>query len=190
MTATLLLALSRVWQVALLAFWVHYLALAGLVVQIGPLARGGLRILMGGLICLMLFLTARRLGHGRAGGDWLPRRRDLSAFVFRLAGVALAGIGVFGTTIPARFPSLPAELVVASVWLMALGFVVVVTSREALWAGMGLLLASSGFETLYTALDPRLVVAGLLAVGGLLLALMVAIAIAAADQRTKQLDLR
>ncbi len=177
-----MLTLSRTWQIALLAFLVHYVALGGLVLELGPVARSGLRILLGSLICLVLFLTVRQTGHReRAKGDRRISRRQVSEFVFRLAGIALAGIGVFGTPIPGWFPSLPVELVLASAWLIAFGVVVLLISREALWAGIGVLMAESGFETLYTALDPRLVSAGLLAIGGLLLAMVIAVVIAYAD---------
>lgn len=181
--ATSVLAVSREWRIALLALWIHYLALGGLVLQLGPAARCGLRVLMGGLICLVLFLTARRLesGGGTPGGRAISRTQ-VSALVLRLAAVALAGVGVFGTSVPARFPSLPAHLVLASAWLMTLGLAIALLSRAALWAGIGLVMAESGFETLYTALDPRLVTAGLLATGGLLLALIVAVVVTSADQ--------
>ncbi len=175
MGAALVVALSRTWQIGLLAFLVHYAALGGLVLELGPLARGGLRILMGGLVCLVLFLTARRLKHDqRAPGQPAVDRRQVSEVAFRLGAAGLAGIGVFGTSIPDRFPALPAELVLASAWLMAIGLVIVLVSGKPLWVGIGLLTAQSGFETLYTALDRRLVSAGLLSAGALLLALIVA----------------
>lgn len=175
--ATLVVALSRTWRIGLLAFLVHYAALGGLVLELGPAARGGLRILMGGLICMVLFLTARRLNqYQKAPGRAAVDRRQVAEVVFRLGAAGLAGIGVFGTSIPDRFPSLPAELVLASAWLMAIGLVIVLVSRKPLWIGIGLLTAQSGFETLYTALDRRLVSAGLLSAGALLLALIVAAA--------------
>ena len=180
--ATVVLALSRSWRIALLAFLAHYVALGGLVLELGPVARSGLRILMGSLICLVLFLTVRQTRHkGKAKWDRRIGRRQVSEFALRLAGIALAGIGAFGTPIPGWFPSLPVELVLASAWLIALGVVVLLISREALWVGLGLLMAEGGFETLYTALDPRLVSAGLLAGGGLLLALVIAVVIAYAE---------
>lgn len=152
--------------------------------EFGPMARSGLRILTGGLICLVLFLTVRRVQHGRGvPGRRMVDRRQVSEVVFRLAAVGLAGIGVFGTAIPDRFPSLPVELVLASAWLMAVGAVIVLASRELLWIGIGLLTIESGFETLYSALDPRMVSAGLLAMSGLLLALLVAVIVTFTDER-------
>lgn len=184
--ATSVLAVSREWRIALLALLIHYLALGGLVLRLGSPARSGLCILMGGLVCLVLFLTARRLeSGGRMQRGRAMSRPQVAAFVFRLAAVALAGVGVFGTSLPARFPSLPAHLVLASAWLVALGLVVVLVARAALWAGIGLLMAESGLETLFTALDPRLVTAGLLAMGGLVLALAVAVVVTSADQRAR-----
>lgn len=182
--ATVVLALSRTWRIALLALLAHYAALAALVVEPGPVARGGLRVLVGGLICLVLYLTARWVDQSRnRAGRRLLQRRQVSEFGFRLAAVSLAAIGVFGTPVRHWFPALPAELVLASAWLMALGLVLAIVSRDVLEAGLGLLVAESGFETLYTALDPRLVVAGLLAAGGLLLALLVAVIVSWAAQR-------
>ncbi|MFQ5854055.1 MAG: hypothetical protein ACE5LU_00215 [Anaerolineae bacterium] len=184
--ATSLVALSRTWQIALLALLVHYLALGGLVLELGPLARGGLRILIGGLVCLVLFLTTKRVEHAqRAPGSPVVDRRQISEVGFRLAAVGLAVIGVFGASIPARFPSLPAELVLASAWLMAIGLVTLLISRELLWVGMGLLTVESGFETIYTALDPRLELAGLLAAGALMLAFVVAAAVTFVDRGRK-----
>jgi hypothetical protein len=58
---------------------------------------------------------------------------------------------------------------------MAIGLVIMLVSQELLLSGIGLLMLESGFTTLYIFLDPRLMSAGLLAAGGLLLALCVSI---------------
>ncbi len=71
----------------------------------------------------------------------------------------------------------------ASTWLITIGLVIVLVAQDRLWAGMGLLTAQSGFATLYTILDSRLVTIGILAASGLVLALVVAIAVTPVNER-------
>lgn len=185
MGASLVVALSRTWQVALLAFWAQYIGLGILALEPGPPARGGMRILAGSLICLVLYLTARRTEHERAVPVWpVVDRRWVSQTVFRLAAVGVAGVGVFGSSLPTRISMLPPGMITISIWLMVIGVVIMLISSELLWVGMGLLSVESGFETLYTMLDPRLWPAGILAAGGLLLALGVVVVVTALKGRT------
>ncbi|RME48266.1 MAG: hypothetical protein D6791_03740 [Chloroflexi bacterium] len=179
-----MLALGRAWRVALLALLVHYAAVGGLAIEVGSATWGGLHILTGSLVCLVLFLTVRRRpASARLQARETVSRQQASQLVFRLAAAGLAGIGVFGTSIPGRFPSLPPELVLASTWLMTIGLVIVLVAQDRLWAGMGVLTAQSGFATLYTILDSRLMTTGILAASGLVLALVVAIAVTPVNER-------
>lgn len=183
--ATLLLVVVRRWRIALLALQLHYLALGGLILESGPTALAGLRILIGGFISVILLLTARRTEHDRVTVSRpTPNRQWMAEFVLRAAACGLVAIGVFGSPLGARFPSLPAELVQASVWLMAMGTIVVFVSRAPLWFGIGGLAIASGVATLYTALDSRLVTAGLLAIGELGLALVIAVAVTFAYRKS------
>lgn len=183
-SASLIVVLSRTWRIVLLALLMQYIAVGMLVIELGSLARSGLRILIGGLICLILFLTVSRTEQGRDTLRWpAVDRRWVSEITFRLAAIGLVGIGVFGSSVADWLPSLPEALVLASAWLIAAGLVIVLVSRPFFGIGIGLLTIESGVETLYTALDPRLGPAGLLAASGLLLALMIAIAVAGLDQQ-------
>lgn len=175
-SAALLLVVARRWRIALLALQIHYIALGAMLLELGATTRGGLRILGGSLICAMLFLMARRLELDQADASGLVMgRRQAAEFVFRIAASGLVAIGVFGLPLAERFPSLPVELVQAWGWAMAIGAVIVLVSRQPLRISIGILTAVSGLTTLYTALDPRLLPAGLLALGEVLLALIVGV---------------
>jgi hypothetical protein len=169
------LLLTRIWQVALLALLLVYVGVGMLGVAAGAPGTAGLRVLAGGLICLVLFLTARHRqpGRGRVSGGGFDRHW-LSTTSLRVAAAALAGLAAFESTLPHRFPTVPEYLATAAVWLIAIGLVVALLARRLLWVAMGAPLAMTGFDMLYTGLDPRLITAGVLSAAALLSVMLIA----------------
>lgn len=168
---SIVVLLTRTWQLGLLALLLTYIGVG--MVSVAPELpdTAGLRILAGGLITLVLFLPAR---GGELGGPHVDsRKRDrrwLSSTILRLAAVALVGLTAFSSTLPGRFPSAPDGLIQAAIWLMGVGLVITLLARRLLWVAMGLPLAVTGFEMVYSSVDQRLIVAGALSAAALLAA--------------------
>ena len=150
------------------------------------------RLGLGGVICLMLALTAgsvqRRLGRlallVREGQPLWPtnlapalRAVNLAGMgaIFRLVVMALGGLVAYNLwrTYPLGF--VPAEINLASYWLISTGLLMVLTSADPLRMGLGLLTCLNGFASFYLLLEQGLVVISLMGVADVLIALGVVI---------------
>jgi hypothetical protein len=177
--SSIVVLLTRIWQVGLLALLLGYIGIGMLSLAAEGPDTAGLRILAGGLVSLVLFLAARRseLGAVQVGAR-KRNRRWLSSTIMRLAAVGLVALAAYFSTLPDRLPTVPAGLVLAGIWLIGIGLVITLLARHLLWVGMGVPLAVTGFEIVYTNLDQRLIVAGALSATALLAAMLIAVAAA------------
>lgn len=136
----------------------------------GP-AVGGVKALGGALGVLILWLSARGTDLGISGaGDSLVDRltfRAVASLIVLLTGFGLHRAGLFA------LPEVSSEAALAGIWLIASGLVQAGLFARPLRVGLGLLTFLSGFEIYYSALEPSLAVAALLAGVNLGLALIV-----------------
>jgi len=169
--AALLVALAD-WRLSLLAFAGQAVLLALLNTRHLPQGWAMLRMLVGGLIAVMWFLSSRRVrwgGREYPARWWLLRRARgerwplLSASTpLRLLAVILAGL-VFSRLIGRMaLPALPSDLALLCVWLWLVGLLAMALSDEPLRAGLGLLTLSAGFQLFYGALEASAASVGLL----------------------------
>jgi len=181
----LVLVTLRDWRWSLLALACQYV-LAGwlLTARLAP-EIAVLKSLVGLMICLVLYVTAREVNWGvREGriaaqapapeGDTSgpPTRKTRrikiavlpTNLVFRLlAGSLTAGIVLHATHNGIiALPELPAHMNLAAVGLMALGLLALGLTEEPLSAGMGLLTAMTGFTLFYHSLQQAITVIGFL----------------------------
>lgn len=181
--SSIVVLLTRIWQVGLLAVLLNYVGVGLLSMAMEEPDIAGLRILAGGLISLVLFLGARRSELAGVQGDGRKHdRRWLSSTAMRLAAVVLVGLAAFASTVPDRFPTAPNNLVVVAIWLIGIGLVIALLARHVLWVAMGVPLAVTGFEIVYTSLDQRLIMAGALSAAALLTAALIVVAAALAQR--------
>lgn len=168
-----LIVLVEDWRALLAALTAQYL-LAGLLLT-GAIQPEVvlLKIIVGGIICSILYLTARRIRSGAATRG-LSRYPLPLGFHFRLLAIVLAGLTTYGLFERYSFPEAPAFLVFAAYWLAVMGCLTMIISQEALKAGLGLLTLETGFEILYAALERGLLIAGLLGIINILIALAIA----------------
>jgi hypothetical protein len=179
-----LIVVVRDWRISLLALLGQYL-LAGLVLSGMVLAEVALiKVLIGALICPMLYLAARQAGWGagRDGPAGLSRREIFPAGpAFRLLAVTLMGLLAMALSQSYPPPVIPPGVGLASYWLMLTGLLILLLTDHPLKAGQGLLTVIIGFELLYTPIERSLAMVWLLAVVNLLLALSIAYLIVARD---------
>lgn len=167
----ILLIERRSYKVYLLAF--QYVMVSWLVVM--PLSLGSASAkLVAGLIAVFVLY----MGAVRSVGDIQPTSEEIGfprGRVFRLIAVLLVVVGTIGISFDAWIPidALPQWIQQAAMLLVFLGILGVGLNIDALQIGISLLTVVSGFEIIYSALEPSLAVIALLALVHLGIALVI-----------------
>ena len=179
-TGTVIVVLQD-WRLNLWALMAQYVLVGLLLVRVMPLRVALIQVIIGGLICVILYITARRLHWGRVvvatHGIQEPSSavRDLvpTNLWFRLA-VALLAL-VVSSALGNRHPFVhePYGISQACYWLVAIGLLTVVLSRDPFKVGLGLLTFQSGFGLLLATFEKSLSVAALTGVVSLLTVLAI-----------------
>jgi hypothetical protein len=170
------------WRFSLLALAAQYIFVAILLSTLIPLQIAAVRMIAGGLVATMFYITARRVKgrrrRQRAPND--PPRFDdpvrdvfwmnLPFRIIALALVALSVIALSGQFVLLNAPTL---FWVTGLWLAAGGLVTIALTRDALKLGMGLLFFTSGFGIIYLSIDNSLLIYTLLVIADLVIALAV-----------------
>lgn len=185
-TGSILILVSD-WRLSLLAFAVQYLLITVLLSTLVQLEVATVRMIAGGLVALILYISARRVRsrlskRARAmglkdGNEVLtPIERDpfVIGLPFRFVAVVLAAVSVITASSQFPFPNAPLLFWTVSLWLSSIGLLLIAITRDALKLGMGLLTFSAGFGILYLAIEPSLLFYGLLVILDLMLALAIA----------------
>ena len=178
--------LVRDWRVSLLSLLGQYL-LAGLVLSSLVLPEIALiKVLIGGLICAMLYLAARQAG-------WTPTPARGSLFpgglAFRLLIAILTALLAMTLSRNYPLPVIPPDVGLASYWLMLAGLLILMLTEEPLKAGQGMLTGIIGFELLFSTIERSLAMVWLWAVANLLLALAIAYLVVARGVGSPEGDL-
>lgn len=181
-----LVVLVADWRVSLLALAFHYILVAILLSTLIPLQIAAVRMIAGGLVALMFYLTARRTRsrkrRQRAPGEHVddealigdePRGVFWTNLPFRVIGLALVSLSVI--VLSGQFVLLNAPILfwATGLWLSAGGLLTIALTRDALKMGMGLLFFTSGFGILYLSIDNSLLIYALLVISDLVIALAI-----------------
>lgn len=182
-----LIVLVRDWRITLLALLGQYVMVGVILSRLVLPEIALIKVLIGALICPMLYLAARQSGWSlfllTEALEPLPRggyaendgpavfRVGLSFRVLAVTLVLVLAI-VINQTYP--LPLVPPDVGLGCYWLILTGLLVLMLTEEPLKAGPGLLTAIAGFELLYTPLELSLTVVFLWAVVNLLLAVSIA----------------
>ncbi len=189
-TAVILVVL-RDWRWSLLALATQYVMAGWLLTRVLEPQIAVLKIMVGLMICVVLYLTARQVrwenlhrgtgARAESDRDGSPRpRRARSQLptepVFRLLISVSAAIIILHVTSSGRasLPELPAHINLASISLMAMALLALGLTDEPLTAGMGLLTFMSGFELWYHSLEQAIITIGFLVVIDFLIATVTA----------------
>ncbi|MEA3334934.1 MAG: hypothetical protein U9R25_03435 [Chloroflexota bacterium] len=160
----ILLVAARDWRAVLAAFMVLYLSATVLTLQLLQPQWALLRVIVGGLVAIMWFLSAQRAGWG---GRFLPFRhqagvhaRPLSSTTAFRTLMALTLAAVLLVTRPnLPLPLVPPEVRLVVIWLAAFALLQLALGDEALQVGVALLMWLVGTQLLMSALqlDPWLI---------------------------------
>lgn len=168
------------WRLSLLALAGQYLLVAILLSTLIPLQIATVRMIAGGLVATMFYITARRVNRARRqrapdeifldapvrGVFWM----NLPFRIIVLALVALSVIALSGQFVLLNAPTL---FWVTGLWLAIGGLATIALTRDALKLGMGLLFFTSGFGIIYLSIDNSLLIYALLVIADLVIALAV-----------------
>lgn len=183
LTGTVIIAVDE-WRLCLWALLAQYVLVGLLLVRVMPLQVALVKVIVGGMVCAILYPTARRMRWARemvANLGYYERPQITALWEafpmspwFRLFAALLAG--VISYALASRYPFVPEPqgLAQASYWLLAIGLLTAILPRDPFKVGLGLLTFEAGFEVLFSTLEKSLSVAALLGVVNFLIALAVA----------------
>ncbi len=183
LTATVIIAVDE-WRLCLWALLAQYVLVGLLLVRVMPLQVALVKVIVGGMVCAILYPTARRMRWGRemvASLGYYERSQTTALWEafpmspwFRLFAALLAGVISYALASKYPFVPEPQGLAQASYWLLAIGLLTAILPRDPFKVGLGLLTFEAGFEVLFSTLEKSLSVAALLGVVNLLIALAIA----------------
>lgn len=183
-----LIVVVRDWRLSLAALATQYVLVGLLLTRFIQPQVAVIKVLIGALVCVILYLTARLVSRDETGSASGQEdaddsrsllhaiRKETSAadFAFRLLAALSMGLAVYGLSRRYPLPELPLDIGFACYWLASLGVLALILTEEPLKAGMGLLTLIAGFELFYSALERSLSVVGFLGIANFLLALAIA----------------
>lgn len=178
-TASLIIVV-RDWRVSLAALLTQYLLVGFLLTRLITPEVAMVKTLVGALICLILYLTARRVhwGRRRSKDEPSPLPAGWEVFPvglpFRLLAVVLTGLMASSLLNSYPLSEVPRDIGFACYWLALIGLLAMILTAEPLKAGLGLLTFMAGFELFYAALESSLSVVGFLGIVNLFMALAIA----------------
>jgi len=176
--AATLLVTSRDWRLNVFALAAQYFFLTLLMTQVVRVEMAAVKGLIGWVICLVFYMTeqqAQSLGQEAKSSEdlglegWFGARLHLwkqegisVQAGFRLLAALMVGAAIYVGAAGIPLPQLPASLSLICYYLTGLGILLLGLSEDPLRVGVGLLTILSGFDLFYVALEPSLVVTGLL----------------------------
>jgi hypothetical protein len=160
------------------------------------LELAAIKTLVGAMLCLNLYLTARRVQWGRPAlappseeeeselaqqsvSHSLALRAGTSGILptelpFRFLAAMLVTVAIYSAASAYPLPGVSEAISLATYTMAALGLLAMGLTDEPLKAGLGLLTFFSAFELFYTVLEPSLIVVGFLGLANFLIALAIA----------------
>lgn len=159
------LAVSRNWRVSLAALTLQVAGVAMLVGDILPARVALVKLVAGWSACGILFLACRHNVLRRGRSVSAPVASTFGYLPFRLiAAVMVAIVASVASQAPSlALPGLASGAKLACVAMLAMALLHLGTTEEPVQVGIGLLTLLAGFEILYAALEPSIMVIGLLA---------------------------
>lgn len=173
-----LLVVSQDWRLNVIALASQYFFVALLMTQLVRLEMAAVKGLIGWLVCLVVYLTEQQAQSlMRDSNDesslsmqgWFSARvrgwrsHGISArAAFGLLAALLVALTAYVAAFAVPLPQLPLGLSGVCYLLAGLGVLLLGLSQDPVQVGLGLLTFLSGFDLFYVALEPSLVVTGLL----------------------------
>jgi hypothetical protein len=186
-----LLILLRDWSQALLALAIQYLLFAWLLTTIVPLPLALIKALTGGIACVILYWSGRRIGeppvsplqplelNEAARRKLAAAQREITRAAtgfsmrmpFRVSALSLLVLVTYALFTRYPLPGMSPAVRLACTWLATASLTLLALTQAPLRIGMGLLTWLMAFETFYVTVERSLTIAGLLGIVTLFVAL-------------------
>jgi hypothetical protein len=170
-----MILVPRDWRLVLAGYALVCVMLTVLLVKVVPVEWALLQAFAGGMVAVMLYLSARQVsGRGAGVFDREMRWPQLSSLTgFRVMTVALAAIAFFALRGRVDLPRVDTLYRDALLWLTMMGLLGLSLYDEPLHAGLSLLAMLAGSELLLFSLIQQSMWVGLLLGGQLVLGLAI-----------------
>jgi hypothetical protein len=175
------------WRVSLSALVIQYVIVGLLLMSEIRMELAMIKTLVGALLCVILYVTARHVDWGRpvlapSEGEGEEETTDLpvsrwtlpTELPFRFLAALLVMVVAYGGASQFPLPDVNQAISLAAYTMAALGLLAMGLTDEPLKAGLGLLTFVAAFELYYTVLEPSLTVVGFLGLSNFLIALAIA----------------
>lgn len=173
--AAAVIVILRDWRIVLFAYAALSVMLALLLSQVIPPEWALLQAIVGGLIAVMFFLSARQLRwHALSGVSWEDRWPQMASTTsFRALAAVLAAVAFLALREDVTLPQVNPLFRDTIFWLTLIGLLGLALHEEPLHAGLALLVVLGGSELLLFSLMQQQALIGLLEGGQLLLGLAI-----------------
>jgi hypothetical protein len=158
------------WRLLVFAFGAQAVFTGLLYSQNLPPQLAGIKMLIGLLIAVQMFVTGRQINSNRESGPGddpgqPPGRRLTTGLPFRIVVAVMVMLISWQLSLAPNFvlPDVSPTVSLAVVGLVAMGLLGLGLTEEPLKAGMLLITVLTGFELYYSAVEPALAVIALLA---------------------------
>jgi uncharacterized MnhB-related membrane protein len=172
--AAALVVIARDWRVVLFSYASFSIMLSLLLSQVIPPEWALQQAVVGGIVAVILFLSARQLRSPREMWSEARWPRLASLTLFRLLAVSLAAVSFLALRDQVQLPLLDSLFRDALVWLTLVGVLGLALHEEPLHAGLSLLIFLGGSELLLFTLTQRRMLVGIVQGGQILLGLAIA----------------
>jgi hypothetical protein len=180
-TAGLIVAVTD-WRASVFALIVQYVLAGLLLTHVIPPEIAAIKTLTGAMICVVLYITARRAGWGRlplaASPDEEPPSRFMLVLIlglpFRIMA-ALMGLALaYSAVLQMPLANVPLEVSFGVFTLGMMGILGIALADEPFKGGLALLTVITGFDLFYSSIVQSLTVVGFLGVINFMIALATA----------------
>jgi hypothetical protein len=157
-----IIIVSDDFRIRITVLALQYICVAILVSLSIPLRLGIIKLITGLIVVLIFGLTNRyrRYVDKEIGGRGLPTGWFFKILAVLLVSTSALGIGGIRFL---KLPGIPTMSIASSILLMGLGLLQLGLTEQTFGIGIGLLTLMSGFEIIYSYLEPSLAVMGLIA---------------------------
>jgi hypothetical protein len=171
-----LVVVPRDWRAVLFGYALLSVMLSFLLSRVLPAEWALLQTIVGGLVAVMLFLSAGQLrGIGRLGVNWQARWPQMASLTsFRIIAAVLTAVAYFVLHERVKLPLVEPLFRDTLVWLVMFGVLGLALHTEPMHAGLSLLTILGGLELLLFTLVRSSTLVGLMMAWQLLLGLAIA----------------
>jgi hypothetical protein len=177
-TAGLIVAVTD-WRASIFALLAQYILTALLLTRVIRPEIAAIKTLTGAMICLVLYVTARRSGWGRLPlqvGEQPPTRLMLILTLglpFRIMA-ALMGLALaYSAALQLPLANVPLEVSMGVFTLGLMGIFAIALADEPFKGGLALLTAMTGFDLFFSTVEQSLTIVGFLGMISFMIALAV-----------------